>query len=420
MCPIAVGIDFGTSNSAVAVAGADASAPARVLHIDPAGEDTRLMRSVLFFPAEGSDVFVGGHAINQYLASEEGRFMQSVKTFLPSTTFERTQVRGRFWQIEDLVAGLLRQMRLRIEADMGGPIERAVFGRPAVFSLDPAVDARAEARLREAARRAGFPEPTFLIEPIAAALSYEETLQQDELVLVADFGAGTSDFTLMQLGPSRRGLTERRADIVAATGVYIGGDRFDAAIVEHSLLGFFGVGSTYMAFTERTQLPGWMMRKLLYWHELSLLRERDTLEFLQRAARTSDAPQAVQNLICLVEENLAYHLYRAVEAAKRTLSVEASAELTFCTGDIDIRATVQRVDFERWVAPLLQTLNDTVDKLLVAASGRIPDAVFLTGGTSKIPAVRNLFAARFGADKLREGDAFTSVVAGLGRAAAAR
>ena len=414
---LAVGIDFGTSNSAAAVGhGADQSA--QVIAIDARAEDPRLLRSVLFFPHGAPDVWVGSAAIAQYLNSEEGRFIQSVKTFLPSQTFERTQVRGKSWQIEDLVAAVLRPIRERVEAAESRPITHLVLGRPALFSEDPAVDARAETRLREAARRAGFPAPTFVIEPIAAALAYEETLQHDELVLVADFGAGTSDFTLMQLGPSFRNQLQRREHIVASTGVYVGGDRFDALIVEHALLQYFGVGSTYMAFTERTPLPGWIARKLLRWHELSILRERDTLEFLQRAAITSDAPEGMRNLICLVEDNLAYHLYRAVEEAKRALSHRDEATVKFCLADIDFEQVVLRRDFETWMAPLLKNLSDAVDKVLAQAPGRTPDAVFLTGGTSKIPAVRQLFAERFGADRLREGDAFTSVVAGLGRAAA--
>ena len=406
-----VGLDFGTSNSAAAIPGATASSPARVLPIDPFNEDVRLLRSVLFFPQDSRDVFAGAQAIGQYLAAEEGRFIQSVKTFLPST-FDRTVINGRTWQLHDLVAAILRPIRERIEAHTGEPVERLVLGRPAVFSPDPALDARAQATLARAAVVAGFPEPTFVIEPIAAALSYEETLDHDELVLVGDFGAGTSDFTLMQLGPSHAGVTDRHADIVASSGVYVGGDRFDAAIVEHCMLSHFGAGATYMAFTARTQLPAWIVRKLLYWHELALLREPKTMNFLRQALETTDDARGLQHLLSLLEENLAYNMYRAVEAGKRQLSDSASADISFHDGDIEIDVTVQRSDFEQWIQPLLTTLDDTVTGLLQKAEGRMPDAVFLTGGTSKIPAVRALFAKRFGASALRDGDAFSSVAAG--------
>ncbi|MFN7132593.1 MAG: Hsp70 family protein, partial [Myxococcales bacterium] len=239
----------------------------------------------------------------------------------------------------------------------------------------------------------------------------------DELVLVGDFGAGTSDFTLMRLGPSVRGKADRREDVLASSGVRIGGDRFDAAIVEHRLMEQFGAGSTYLAFTNRMPLPTWLTRKLLAWHELSMLRERSNLEFLRKAATTSDAPEAVENLIRLAEENMAYHLYRAVEAAKRELSARERATVQFLDGGFEIEAKVSRREFETWTAPLRAEFDEAVDRVLRDAGGVTPDAVFLTGGTSKIPPVRAQFAERFGEARLREGDAFTSVVAGLGRAA---
>src|SRR5262249_9407834 len=151
--------------------------------------------------------------------------------------------------LEELISALLRKMREAIETLSGGSIEAAVFGRPAVFSNEPEKDRLAEERLCAAALLAGFPTPTFLIEPIAAALGYEAKLEQDEVVLVGDFGAGTSDFTLMRLGPSRRANIDRRGDVIAWSGVRVGGDRFDAAIVEHRLLRHFGASSTYMALT---------------------------------------------------------------------------------------------------------------------------------------------------------------------------
>ncbi len=414
---ISVGIDFGTSNTAAAIPG-EHGGPARILEVDPAGDDPRLFRSVLFFPEDSSDVLVAGEAIRRYMAEGEGRFLQSIKTFLPSTTFQRTEIRRKSFRLEELIAALLRPLRLRIEADAGAAIERVVFGRPAVFSADPGRDRLAEQRLRDAATIAGFPSPTFVIEPIAAALRYEESLEYDEVVLVGDFGAGTSDFTLMRLGPSRRGGLDRRADVIASSGVYVGGDRFDASIVEHRLLRIFGGGSTYMSMLKRLAIPVWMTRKLVAWHELAFLRERSTMEFLRTALKTSDAPRELQNLITLAEENLVYRLYRSVEQAKRLLSTQDRASVSFHESDIDIEEIVTRSDFERWTAPLRSELAHAVDRVFARAGGIQPDAVFLTGGSSRIPSVRRMFEERFGESRLREGDAFTSVAAGLGRAAA--
>ncbi|WP_373047432.1 Hsp70 family protein [Vulgatibacter sp.] len=418
MAGVRVGVDFGTSNSAAALPGPRPGAPARVIAVDPAGEDARLFRSVLYFPDGSRETLAGGEAIVRYLDEIDGRFIQSAKSFLPSTSFHATEVRGRSLRLEELVAIVLRRMRERIEEEAGGPVERVVFGRPAVFSTEPEKDRIAEERLCRAAEIAGFPTPTFLIEPIAAALGYEAGLDHDEVVLVGDFGAGTSDFTLMRLGPSRTENVDRREDVIASTGVYVGGDNFDAAIVENRLLQRFGEGTTYKAFTQRMPMPTWMPRKLLAWHELALLRERSTLEFLRKAVVTADDPTAVQNLVTLIEDNLAYQLYRAVEAAKRRLGEEEEAAVSFHEGGIEVEELVTRADFESWTAPLRAQLEASVDRVLEQAGGVEPDAIFLTGGTSKIPAVRRIFEERFGADRIRSGDAFTSVVAGLGRAAA--
>jgi len=410
------GIDFGTSNSAAAIPGRG-DEPARVLSIDRRATDARLLRSVLFFPDGSTEILAGAAAIDAYLRDFEGRFLQSIKTFLPAISFKHTEIRRKTWRLEQLIAVLLAKIRESVEREVSGKLTHTVFGRPAVFSPDPEKDAIAQTRLATAAELAGFENPVFVIEPIAAALRYEESLDRDEIVLVGDFGAGTSDFTLMRLGPSRRHSLDRRDDVIASSGVYVGGDRFDAAIVEHRLLPLFGAGATYATLFKRTELPHWMTRKLLAWHELSMLREKSNLDFLHNAVKTSDKPRELQNLVTLAEENLAFHLYRVVEEAKRVLSDGDQASISFHEADIDIEVEVGREEFERWTEPLRAELLRAVDRCLASARGSLPDAVFLTGGSSKIPSVRKAFADRFGESRLREGDAFTSVAAGLGRAA---
>jgi hypothetical chaperone protein len=411
------GIDFGTSNSAAAIATASRRVGSTLVKLDPTGPDPELLRSVLFFPDGCDDIYVGSQAIARYAADEEGRFIQSVKSFLPSTLFSRTSVRRRSYTLPELVMEILIPMRQRVEEALQGSLDKVVFGRPALFSEDPKVDAMAQARLAEAAELAGFPSPTFLIEPIAAALKYEETLHHDELVLVGDFGAGTSDFTLIQLGQSRAGNLDRKADVVASTGVYVGGDNFDAVIVEHALLQHFGAGSTYLDFTKRSDLPAWIVRKMTRWHELAMLREPTLMNFLRRARATSSDPVGLQNFLSLLEENLGYNLFQAVEACKRQLSDQHATTFSFYEGDIELEVLLLRSDFETWMQPLLYRLDAAVTRVLAASPGRMPDAVFLTGGTSRIPAVVKILEARFGKGRLRSGDTFTSVAAGLGRAA---
>ena len=381
-----------------------------------------MFRSVLFFPEEGREIFAGAPAIEEYLQRSLGRFIQSVKTWLPSATFKSTQIRGRNYGLEDLVAVLLRRIREAAEAQTGGAIERVVLGRPARFSSDPDADARAERRLIAAAEAAGFTEIRLLIEPIAAALAYEATLSKDELVLVADFGAGTSDLTLMRVGPTRRGAADRRGDVVASGGVAIGGDRFDAEIMRHKLLPRFGAGSTYDVMGKRMTMPMAILGKLCAWHEMSFIKERGTMQLLEQMLYTSDRAPAVEALIDLVEENLGFRLFRAIEAAKIELSTRPSARIRFDEARVQIDELLTLAEFERASASLLAALDEAVVELL-ARAGTLADsidAVFLTGGSSQIPAVRALFVARFGEERLRSADAFASVAEGLGRAAAAQ
>ena len=409
----ACGLDFGTSNSAVALPSG------RVLPIDAAAVETRLFRSVLFFAEEERGFYAGAAAIDEYLQHGQGRFIQSVKTWLPSRTFTATQIRNRALRLDELVGMLLGRIRIAAEQVAGESLSEVVLGRPALFSRDPAADALAEERLAAAARAAGFTRVEFLIEPIAAALAYETTLAVDELVLVADFGAGTSDLTLMRLGPSRRG-GDRRCDVVGTGGVSIGGDRFDAEIMRHKLLPFFGAGSSYEVDGKRMPIPPHLLGKLLSWHEMSFIREKGTRALIERMLRSSDQARAIEALEDLVEENLGYRLFQAIERAKIEISSADQAPLDFEEARIHVHTRVTRAEFERYVAPLIDTLDECVEELLRRTSTEAArvDAVFLTGGSSQIPLVRQRFARRFGEGRLRTADAFTTVAEGLGRAAA--
>ncbi len=412
----ACGLDFGTSNTAVALP------DGTVVPIDLENAEPRLFRSVLFFPEDERTVYAGAPAITRYLEDNSGRFIQSVKSFLHSRSFRATQVHGRTWTIEALVAVLLRRVREAVGASTGAAPEAVVLGRPALFTTEPEADALAEQRLRQAAELAGFQRIQFLIEPIAAALAYEAQLTREELVLVADFGAGTTDLTLMRLGPARRGAEDRRGDVVGSTGVRIGGDRFDAEIMRHKLLPCFGEGTTYRVrglTDKRLPVPRHVMAKLLSWHEMSFIREKSTQELLELMLESSDKPETAEALYDLVMENLGYRLFRAIEAAKVRLSREEEATVDFEEARIQVHERVTRAEFESFSQPLLQELEQCTQGLLErCAEAGEPDAVFLTGGSSQIPAVRQIYERRFGAERVRTADAFTSVAEGLGRAAA--
>lgn len=405
------GLDFGTSNSAVALATGD------VLTVEPSADAARLSRSVLFFPEETTETLAGAEAIDRYLQDNAGRFIQSMKTWLPSTSFVRTQIRGRTLALEELIAIFLRNLRRQASGACGLELDEVVLGRPARFSPDPKTDAFAEQRLRRAAELAGFRQVSFVIEPIAAALAYEANLARDEQVLVVDFGAGTTDLTLMRLGPSHRGHADRRVDVVASSGLYVGGDRFDAAIMKHKLLKYFGQGTTYAVGFKRMPIPTYVMSRLLSWHEMSLIREKSTRELIDLMLKTSDDIGAIEALHDLVMYNLGYRLFRAIEQAKIALSSQPVAVVRFDDERVHIEEQVTRAEFDTFCAPLLDELEACTDQLLAPLPKPLKiDSVFLTGGSSQIPAVHRLFSRKFGADRIRTADAFTSVVEGLGRA----
>jgi hypothetical chaperone protein len=407
------GLDFGTSNSTVALPSGE------VLEIDLQAENRRLFRSVLFFPEEEREHFAGAEAIDRYLDEPAGRFIQSVKSWLPSRSFTHTQIRHRPVTLEDLVSMLLRRIREGAERAAGVEVRRVVMGRPAVFSTEAAADALAQNRLQRAAEQAGFQEVVFLIEPIAAALAYEARLDRDERVLVGDFGAGTSDFTVMDLGPSRRGARSRTADVVGSGGVRIERDSFDAAIMKHALLPLFGGGTKYRERfgSQWLRLPQHIERKLLNWHEMSFIRERSIQELIATMLETSDNVPAIEALHDLVMHNLGFQLFRAIERAKVQLSSEEATRIDYDEDRVHVHVPIERAQFEEYCRPLLDELAECVNGLLERTGDRV-DAVFLTGGSSYIPAVRALFSRRFGEERIRTADAFTSVVEGLGRATA--
>ena len=419
MGALSLGLDFGTSNTVAAVSDGES---VRVLDLDLAAADARLFRSVLFFPDEGP-FLAGAEAIAAYLELSDGRFLQSLKSFLPVKSFRATALKGRPFTLESLIALILRRVREAAERQVGEPITRVTLGRPARFNEDLEVDGFAEQRLRKAAEDAGFQDIVFRIEPLAAGLAHEATLKADELVVTGDFGAGTSDFTVMRLSPSRHRQADRRQDILASGGVYVGGDRFDGMIMERHLLKHFGAHATHqpLGSKQRISMPAYLMQRLLGWHTMSFIRDADTQRFLEDFLRTSDDKPAVGALLDLVNLNLGYHLFRAIEAAKVALSDQPAARIRFSEARVQVDVKLTRPEFERCIAPGVAQLAQCLDSVLAQAklTAQDIDAVVLTGGSSLIPAIGALFEQRFGAAKVRRSDAFSAVAEGLAAAAAA-
>ncbi|MCC7383487.1 MAG: Hsp70 family protein [Deltaproteobacteria bacterium] len=419
-----VGIDFGTSNSTVAVIGDDGLVRLARFHHALTDADTDTTPTVLFFPGYERDVHFGHAAVSRYLFTGlEGRFIQSMKAFLPAQSFTGTLIRGQKYEIEDLVTVFLRRLIAATEETLGVKIEGdLVVGRPARFSLEPDKDALAESRLRRAVGAAGLSTFRFLIEPVAAALAYESTLERDQTVLIADLGGGTSDFTVMRVGPSQRPLGDRRPSILASGGLPIAGDKLDGELVRTALLERLGAGSDYLAFTDRAPVPSWIFQRLLQWNHVSFLKSKDMLEFLRRVHRDSSAPDAIGRLLRIVEEDQGYLLFRAVERAKRALADQETARIADEEHGLAIDAEITRPQADAAMAPLVERIFATAEETLAAAEVEpdAVDAVFMTGGTSLLPAIRRRFEALFGTERIQGGRTFTSVAVGLALGAGAR
>jgi hypothetical chaperone protein len=420
------GIDFGTSNSAIAIARdrevrvlewplPDALAGGRT----PRAQDT--LPTVLFAPSYENELHIGHEAIAHYLFTGlEGRFIQSMKAFLPQSSFTGTMIRGRNYAIEDLVAIFLRKMIASAETMLEERVEgRIVLGRPARFSLDDAEDRLAESRLLRAAALAGLKDVRLLIEPVAAALAYEAQLAKDEIVLVADLGGGTSDFTLMRVGPSHQGKGDRKGSILASGGLLVAGDCFDGELVRARLFDALGFGSSYVAFTAPTPVPHWIFQKLLRWNHVSFLKNRKYLDFLKEVFETSDRPEQIGALIRLVEDDMGYLLFRAVERAKRAVHQAQRTWIADEENALPVKATLTKKQFEDATEGLVRDIRKTALGVLRSAGldAESVDAVFMTGGTSLVPEIRTAFASMFGEAKLRSKSTFTSVVDGLARGA---
>jgi hypothetical chaperone protein len=416
-----IGLDFGTTNCALAIA--EAAGPVRVASFPGPAGALPSFRSVLFFGREDPEgptlCTAGPKAVDRYLEmDEERRLMQSLKSFLASRLFSRSNVFGRIIDLEELIARILRQLREESEADLGRLEGKVVVGRPVRYAKSKGSedDDHAIARMGEALGRAGFRDVVFEYEPIAAAHHYEQDLSQDELVMIADFGGGTSDFCLLRVGPSFRGRARRDDDILATRGVALAGDAFDARIVRNVVAPVLGRGSQHRnMFGELLPVPVWIYKDLERWHHLSFLKSPRTLSLLHEIRDGAEDEAALTSLIHIVEYDLGFHLYRAVERTKRELSQAAESRFVFDDGPAKIDQRVTRADFEAWIAPEIEEIAGCVDALLTDTGTAVEsvDRVFMTGGSSFVPAVRGIFADRFGEERLRAGGELISVASGL-------
>ena len=406
-----IGIDFGTTNSVVAVLQPDGSVQTQRFALGAREFD--VFRTVLCFWHEqhkGRSALhhaAGPHAIEAYLDDPiDSRLIMSMKTYLAQRSFTQTNIFGRIFTLEQMVSVFLSAL-----LGTGHAGARIVAGRPVRFAGDFADDDFGEARLRAGYAAAGFSEIDVAMEPEAAGYRFTRTLTQPATVLVGDFGGGTSDFSVLHFTPGNA----RPVESLGHGGIGIAGDTFDYRIIDNVVSPLLGQGSTYNIMGTDLEVPVEYFSGFARWHRLSLMRTPRMLRDIEEVARASKDPTPLRNLVSLIKEEAGYQLYQTVSAVKAELSRAETARLRFAHEDFVIDREIARDDFEAWIAPDLQLLGATVDQALERAGVRAGevDRVFLTGGTSFVPAVRRLFTARFGAERISAGGEFVSVAEGL-------
>lgn len=408
-----LGLDFGTTNTVATMMNAEGSPEA--IHFTHGGDVFDPVRSVLCFWETDEDVRrmnvdAGPWAIDQFLElSGDCRFIQSFKTFAASPHFVDTLIYHRRQKFEDLLAAFLR--RLRSHAGIDFP-KRVVIGRPVKFAGSAPNEALARSRYEDALRAVGFEEIHQVYEPVAAAYFYAQRLKGDATILVADFGGGTSDFSVVRFSLGPAGLSY---EPLSHAGIGVAGDAFDARIIDHVVAPAFGKGSEYRSWGKVLPVPNGYFAKFSRWNELSIMRHSRDYRELQALVQTSLDAARIRAFIAFLDADAGYTLNRAVSNLKMQLSHADEATFSLHLEGVDIERKIARVDFESWILPELTEIGDCVDRALHEAGLKEADVdrIFLTGGSSLVPAVRAEFEMRFGPAKVETGDQLISIAHGL-------
>lgn len=414
---VSIGVDFGTSNTVVALA--DAGGAVETLRFRHGESLLGVYATALAFWQDRASAGLppkaegGPWAIEKALEGRGGlRFIQSFKTFAASRSFQSTIIHRQRFHFEDLLATFLSTLQRHAGGRLDLGAARLTIGRPVQFSGGNPDDALAMQRYRTAFGRFGASAARYVYEPVGAAFAFARQLQGEATVLVADFGGGTSDFSLIRF--SRHG-GRLRAEPLGHSGLGVAGDTFDARIVDQVIAPRLGKGGQYRSFGKVLPVPAHYFTSLARWNELALMKGTRDLAELRELERNALDPAPLADFITLIEDDLGFALYRAVSGAKVALSAADSVDFRFADGDLAIEATITRADFERWISPDLARIAGAVDQVLAQAGlpAAAVDKVFLTGGTSFVPAVQRLFGERFGESRLTSADQFESIAQGL-------
>jgi hypothetical chaperone protein len=407
------GIDFGTTNSALAIYNEETNE----IH------STIIIPSLIYFysqlgPGKTPNYVVGEEAITAYLDDDmNGRFIKSVKQILSRSSFTETRIQNKKYSAPDLVALILKELKGRADQLTGQDCRKAIIGRPVFFDDDDVKkDTLAQTRLNKAAELAGFEDIRFQFEPIGAAFAYEKSLVKKENVLVADLGGGTTDFTYLVLDPEKTGNKDRKSDILANGGIYIGGDSFDSAFMWEKGTPYFGKNTQYEATPGKVlTVPKSLFANICSWEQMNFFNSLRIQKDIEDYYYFSNNNPQFKNLITLIENNLGYSVFQSIEETKITLTTADTATFNYHKMDIRIAEEIPLTDYEQIIAKDVNMIANYLDEFLLR-NGIDPkniDSLFLTGGTSMVGSIQKLFKNRFPHISINSGDNFKSVAKGL-------
>ncbi len=438
-----VGMDFGTTNSGMAIF-SEESGRVEILPLDPSYTNPKVARTAIYLTND-QQISIGREAVETFMAQNTGRPVRmekvwvgeievraedmyyvtdvyvmadvlspgrlflSIKTGLRDPDYLGTVIGQFYYSLEDLIALFLSITKQRAEQILGHPLKEVVLGRPVRFAFDPQYDELAQNRLLDAALRAGYETVYFQYEPVAAAYAYAQKIDTPQHVLVFDFGGGTLDVTIVRLG-------DDAPEILATGGIPVAGDVFDRKLTRAKLPRHFGEGSHYSVERQSRPIPSWIYDIFSDWQRILELQSPDNKAMLTEIAQTAHRPREIEALIHLVGENYGLQMFDSVEQAKRRLSDELGTLIHFSTGPIRVRQMVTRTEFESIIREEILAIDQHLDDI-VSQAGLTPseiDAVVRTGGSAEIPVFQEMLKEKFGDDKVLGIDTFSSVTAGLG------
>ncbi|TBO36351.1 Hsp70 family protein [Pedobacter kyonggii] len=407
------GIDFGTTNSALSIYDEEKKEIV----------DTISIPSLIYFTevksiVNGESHIVGEKAIDAYLSDGmKGRFIKSIKQILSRTTFTETRIHNKRYSASDLVTLILKDLKEKADLITGEDCQKAIIGRPVFFDDDNTMkDTLAQTRLKKAAESAGFTDVRFQFEPIGAAFAYEKTIRKKERVLVADLGGGTTDFTYLILDPDKVGSKDRKNDMIASGGIYIGGDSLDSAFMWDKGTPYFGKNTMYEATPGKVlNVPKSLFANICTWDKMNFFNGLKIQKEIEEYYYYSGNDPQFKNLITLIENNLGYSLFRSIEKTKIELSDQPVSTFAYSNMEIEIDENISLEQYNSIIEKDISKIDAYLDQFMETYKINPDDidCLFLTGGTSMVSAVQNLFKSKFPHIPLNSGDNFKSVAKGL-------